>query len=121
MFPGSVTGGSTTALYVRYAKEITLHITLQDDTKDGKIKIPYFSIKYADVSREAAEGGASVQVGPTITFCCFNEKRQECVFCCCHFHSCVCRLQLKLEPYHERPALLQVVEKQMTPRYGGVL
>ncbi|KAL8605996.1 hypothetical protein ACOMHN_040495 [Nucella lapillus] len=58
------TGGQagTVATYVRYAKEITLHITLQDDTKDGKIKIPYFEVKYADISRTEAEGGASVDV-----------------------------------------------------------
>ena len=71
-FSGTVSGGSTTATYVRYAKDITLHIALQDDTKDGKIKIPYFSIKYADVSRDAADGGESVQVSPSITFCFFS-------------------------------------------------
>ncbi|XP_076448752.1 meckelin-like [Babylonia areolata] len=65
---GSGGAASEVATYVRYAKEITLHITLQDDTKDGKIKIPYFSIKYADVSREDADAEANVEVSFSTTY-----------------------------------------------------
>lgn len=36
-------------------------MALQDGTTDGKIKIPYFTIKYAEVSRQSAEDGAAIQ------------------------------------------------------------
>ena len=48
--------------YVRYAKDITLNIALQPDTADGKIKVPYFTIKYGEVSLKDANDNATVDV-----------------------------------------------------------
>ncbi|KAK7114529.1 meckelin-like [Littorina saxatilis] len=56
------------ATYVRYAQDITLHVELQEDTKDGKIKVPYFTIKYAEISRSEAETGATVQISFSTTY-----------------------------------------------------
>lgn len=50
------------AKYARYAKDIRLFIKLQDNTKDGKIYVPYFTIKYAEVSWEDAKAGLKVPI-----------------------------------------------------------
>ena len=66
--------GSPTASYVRYVKDITLHINLEDGTKDGKIRIPYFTVRYGEVSRESADTGATVQVLRVFYFILFYFK-----------------------------------------------
>ncbi|PVD20536.1 hypothetical protein C0Q70_18692 [Pomacea canaliculata] len=64
----SQTSTTQVAKYVRYAKDITIYMALQDGTTDGKIKIPYFTIKYAEVSRQSAEDGAAIQVSFSVQY-----------------------------------------------------
>ncbi|KAK7460326.1 hypothetical protein BaRGS_00038914, partial [Batillaria attramentaria] len=51
------TQSADVAKYARYVKEINIYISLQDNTKDGKIYVPYFTLKYAEVDRVKAEAG----------------------------------------------------------------
>nr|KAG5686494.1 hypothetical protein BaRGS_018746 [Batillaria attramentaria] len=57
------TQSADVAKYARYVKEINIYISLQDNTKDGKIYVPYFTLKYAEVDRVKAEAGETVPDG----------------------------------------------------------
>ncbi|GFR70016.1 meckelin [Elysia marginata] len=56
------------APHVRYAKSITLKVSLLPDTSDGRISVPYFDIEYDDISRERADAGENVQINFQVTY-----------------------------------------------------
>ena len=53
--------GNAYLSHVRYARDMTLHITLQSESSAGRIYPPYLEITYADVSSADREAGATVR------------------------------------------------------------
>ena len=47
---------------VRYAKEITIHVALQEDTGDGRIYPPYIEIDYGVATLDDYDTGSSLPV-----------------------------------------------------------
>ncbi|CAL1535264.1 unnamed protein product [Lymnaea stagnalis] len=56
------------ATYVRFAKDIHLHVELQSDSADGYTYIPYFDITYDDVPRQTACDGKTVDVSFQVSY-----------------------------------------------------
>ncbi|KAK6185155.1 hypothetical protein SNE40_007450 [Patella caerulea] len=64
----TVTTENENATVVRYAKSIHLSMELQSETSNGKIYVPYFTIEYGEVDREAAESNTQVSVSFSVSY-----------------------------------------------------
>ncbi|XP_064467172.1 meckelin-like isoform X2 [Ornithodoros turicata] len=59
---------NSSAKFLRYAKDINIHITLYNKHKPGSIYPPFVTITYAEVTRDAYERNAKLPVSFSITY-----------------------------------------------------